>query len=249
MTKEDKPTKPPELSTEDLDKVAGGRHIAKAKDDQDLLPDFEKPFSESDKMAPMHHYVEKEVEPNYSAKETAGGDDSWLPPEPMEKHVEKSYTDLVARLAALEPHEFTNTPPHDDDLSKYHDTEGDFDIDPILPTPAPDVTPEEAEAAFEVALADVLVDGITAEDVERAKARFKARLAYAKDSPMTAARTLGASLSVGMRIDDVENYPEELAKVTVDQVRDAARRLFSENSSATGILLPKSQAALEGTSQ
>jgi zinc protease len=119
----------------------------------------------------------------------------------------------------------------------------------ISMTPAPDVTPEEAEAAFEVALADVLVDGITAEDVERAKARFKARLAYAKDSPMTAARVLGASLSVGMRIEDVENYPEELAKITVDQVRDAARRLFSENSSATGILLPKSQAALEGASQ
>ena len=121
----------------------------------------------------------------------------------------------------------------------------------ISMTPAPGVRPEEAEAAFEAALTDVLADGITEEDVERAKARFTARLAYAKDSPMTAARSLGASLAVGLNIDDVENYPDELAKVTVDQVKDAARRLFSDNSSATGILLPMSltQAAAEGDAQ
>lgn len=119
----------------------------------------------------------------------------------------------------------------------------------ISMTPAPGVTPEDAEAAFEAALEDVLEGGITAEDVARAQARFEARLAYAKDSPMTAARSIGASLSVGLSLDDVENYPAELAKVTVDQVIDAARRLFAENSSATGILLPKTQRVQEAASQ
>ena len=112
--------------------------------------------------------------------------------------------------------------------------------------PGPGVTPEEAEAAFEVALADILDDGITAEDVARAKARFAARLAYATDSPMSAARTLGSSLAVGLSVDDVESYPDELAKVMVGQVQDAARRLFTENSSATGILLPKASPLQEG---
>ena len=105
--------------------------------------------------------------------------------------------------------------------------------------PSAGVTPEDAEAAYEAALADLLEDGITTEDVERAKARFAARLAFATDSPMSAARSLGASLAVGLSVDDVESYPDKLAKVTLEQVRDAARRLFTENSSVTGILLPK----------
>ena len=116
----------------------------------------------------------------------------------------------------------------------------------ISMTPAPGVTPEEAEAAYETALADLLDDGITVEDVERAKARYMARLAFAKDSPMSAARAIGGSLAVGLNLNDVENYPDELAKVTLEQVKGAARRLFSENSSATGILLPKIQSASEG---
>ncbi len=112
--------------------------------------------------------------------------------------------------------------------------------------PSTGVTPEEAETAFETALAALLDDGITAEDVERAKRRFMARLAYATDSPLSAARSLGSSLAVGLSLDDVESYPDKFTKVTVDQVRQAARRLFAENSSATGILLPAARSAAEG---
>ncbi len=119
----------------------------------------------------------------------------------------------------------------------------------VFMTPAPDVSVEEAEAAYEAALADILAGGITEEDVQRAKARFAARLAYAKDSPMTAARVIGSSLSVGLTLDDIDNYPEELEAITLDQVLEAARRLFSERSSATGILLPEVDTAMEGAAQ
>ena len=119
----------------------------------------------------------------------------------------------------------------------------------ISMTPAPGVSVEDAEAAYDTALADILAGGITEDDVKRAKDRFAARLAYARDTPMTAARVLGASLSVGLTVDDIENYPEELAGVTLDQVLGAARRLFSERSSATGILLPEIGTAMEGTAQ
>ncbi|MBD25947.1 MAG: peptidase M16 [Candidatus Marinimicrobia bacterium] len=115
--------------------------------------------------------------------------------------------------------------------------------------PSVGVTTEEAVSAYELALENLLNDGLASEDVERAKARFSARLAFATDSPLSAARSLGTSLAVGLSIEDVESYPDKLSNVTVEQVRDAARRLFTENSYVSGILLPKasSGAATEET--
>lgn len=105
-------------------------------------------------------------------------------------------------------------------------------------TPSPGVALEKAEAAYDTAVAAMLKDGITDADVARAKARMAARLAFAKDSPMSAARAVGTSLASGISLDDIENWPDAVARVTPEQVRAAARKLFTEASSATGILLP-----------
>ena len=110
-------------------------------------------------------------------------------------------------------------------------------------TPNPGVGVDKAEAAYESAMAATLKDGITDADVARAKARMAARLAFAKDSPMSAARAVGTSLAAGVSLEDIENWPDAIAKVTADQVRNAARKLFTEASSATGILLPPVQTA------
>ena len=105
-------------------------------------------------------------------------------------------------------------------------------------TPSPGVSVEKAEAAYETAVTALLKDGITDADVTRAKNRMAARLAFAKDSPLSAARAVGTSLASGIALDDIENWPDAIAKVTPDQVRSAARKLFTTASSATGILLP-----------
>ena len=106
-------------------------------------------------------------------------------------------------------------------------------------TPAPGVTPEKAEAAYETALADMLKDGITDADVALAKQRLNAQLAFAKDSPISAAQQVGSSLTAGLTLDQVENWPDAIDKVTTDDVRKAARKVFTQNASVTGILLPQ----------
>lgn len=106
-------------------------------------------------------------------------------------------------------------------------------------TPSPGVTIEQAEAAYEKALAELLANGITEADVAQAKNRFAARLAFAKDSPISAARGVGSSLAAGISLADIENWPDQVNKVTLAQVQAAARKLFAENSSVTGILLPE----------
>lgn len=105
-------------------------------------------------------------------------------------------------------------------------------------TPNPGVPWEQAEAAYTKAMDALLKDGITDADVAQAKSRMKARLAFAKDSPMSAARAVGAALAVGETLSDVENWPDEIDKVTAAQVRSAAHKLFTQYSSATGVLLP-----------
>jgi zinc protease len=112
-------------------------------------------------------------------------------------------------------------------------------------SPAPGVDLAKLEAAYDALLAQTLRDGITDADVERAKSRMQARLAYAKESPMGAAQQVGASLAIGMTIQEIETWPEEVKKVTPDQVRAAARKLTAV-SSGTGILLPQPQVQAMG---
>lgn len=109
-------------------------------------------------------------------------------------------------------------------------------------TPAPGVAPEKAEAAYDAALADLLKEGITDADVALAKQRLNAQLAFAKDSPISAAQQVGSSLTVGLTLDQVENWPDAIAKVTTDDVRKAARKLFTQSASVTGTLLPEDDA-------
>jgi zinc protease len=113
-------------------------------------------------------------------------------------------------------------------------------------TPSPGVAIEQAEAAYEKALAEFLANGITEADVTQAKNRFAARLAFAKDSPMSAARSVGTSLASGISLADIENWPDAVNKITLPQVQSAARKLFAENSSVTGILLPEPEQVAAG---
>jgi zinc protease len=105
-------------------------------------------------------------------------------------------------------------------------------------TPRPDVPWETAEAAYTKAMEALLKDGITDADVAQAKQRMVAGLAFAKDSPMRAAQAVGADLSVGKTLAEIESWPDDIGKVTAEQVRSAARKLFTQYSTATGILLP-----------
>ena len=54
----------------------------------------------------------------------------------------------------------------------------------------------------------------------------------------TGARILGRALAVGLKVEDVENWPERISAVTKAEVEAAARAVLKPNSSVTAILLP-----------
>lgn len=110
-------------------------------------------------------------------------------------------------------------------------------------TPSPGVDVSALEGALEAEIQNIIENGLTQDEVDRAKGRLQAEVIYAKDSPTSAAQTVGALLSVGMTLEQIEEWPERVADVTLDQVNAAARALFREAPSGTGVLLPKGDAS------
>lgn len=97
---------------------------------------------------------------------------------------------------------------------------------------------DDLEKAVETEITDIIENGITVEEVRRAKERIIAEAVYARDSLSGGARTLGAALASGLSINDVESWPDKIAAVTVEQIHQAARAVFDNNRSVTGLLLP-----------
>ena len=106
-------------------------------------------------------------------------------------------------------------------------------------TPAPGTTIDQLEKAMESEIANLLQNGVQQSDVDRAKRSMQTQAIYARDSMRAGAQVIGAALSTGQTIEDVESWPERIAAVTVEQINAAARKVFVTKNSVTSHLLPK----------
>ncbi len=106
-------------------------------------------------------------------------------------------------------------------------------------SPRPGVEVDVIEAALAAEVEKLLADGVTADEVARAKQRLVDSAVFARDSLSTAARALGSALASGQTADDVEAWPDRIAEVTVEQVNEAARAVLRDVTSTTGVLLPE----------
>lgn len=95
------------------------------------------------------------------------------------------------------------------------------------------------EAALDAQIQKLLTDGASDDEVERAKSRMRAAAVYARDSLSAGARVIGAALTTGQTIADVEAWPQRIGAVTTAQVNAAARAILVPERSVTGLLLPK----------
>ena len=123
--------------------------------------------------------------------------------------------------------------------SAYSSSNLDLSTFTLYSSPRPGVPLEEVEAALRAELARLLEDGVTAQEVEDAKRRMIAAAVYARDSLGSGPRIFGRALTTGSTVADVESWPERIEAVTLEEVNAAAKIVFDERRSATGILLPK----------
>jgi zinc protease len=106
----------------------------------------------------------------------------------------------------------------------------------LIIAPAPGVTLEQAEAAMDEVLTQVMENGVDPEHLERIKVQVRAQEIYARDSVSQLANRYGRALTQGLTIEDVQAWPDILKAVTAEDLREAAIRVFDRNKSVTGYL-------------
>jgi zinc protease len=108
----------------------------------------------------------------------------------------------------------------------------------VYAVPNDGVSMEKVEAAIEAVLDEVKAKGVTSAELERAKANYIAEYVYESDNQSTLARRYGWGLVVGRTIADIDAWPDNIAKVTLEQVQKAAAQYLEIRRSVTGTLLP-----------
>jgi zinc protease len=106
-------------------------------------------------------------------------------------------------------------------------------------TPRKGVAIADLEAALEAEVTKVLKDGLTAEEIDRAKRHMQSQAIYARDSLDGPARVIGSALAAGRTLDEVETWPARIGRVSVDEVNAAARLVLHDETAVTGVLLPE----------
>jgi zinc protease len=107
----------------------------------------------------------------------------------------------------------------------------------VYGTPKPGTSLPQLEAAIDAVLAEVIENGVTADELERAKNRMIADAVYANDNQRMMAQWYGSALATGATVDQVRTWPDRMRAVTADAVREAARRWLDKRRSVTGYLI------------
>ena len=87
-------------------------------------------------------------------------------------------------------------------------------------------------------IAELREEGVTQEELDRARASYIADFVYTSDSQSRMARHYGWRLANGMSVADVQQWPDRLKRVTVEDIRNVARKYLVDKNSVTGYLLP-----------
>jgi zinc protease len=95
-------------------------------------------------------------------------------------------------------------------------------------------------------IADLREHGVTQAELDRARSAFLAEFVYANDSQSRMARHYGWRLATCMTVEEVESWPERLKQVTVENIRDVARKYLVDKNSVTGSLVPAPDKTISG---
>ncbi|MER9971259.1 pitrilysin family protein [Mesorhizobium sp. M0060] len=141
------------------------------------------------------------------------------------------YQELVVRqgIAAAAGAFFQGTMLDDTNFTVYGAPRGDAKLADI-------------EAAVDAEIARIAKDGVTSDELEKSKDRFVRSMIFARDKQEDMANIYGSTLATGGNIQDVQQWPDRIRKVTADQVKAVAARYLNLNHATTGYLLPQTQA-------
>mgnify|MGYP000857252452 FL=1 len=111
----------------------------------------------------------------------------------------------------------------------------------IYGVPRGDASLEAVEKAADAEIARIASEGVSEDELRRAKNRFVRGMIFARDNQAGMARIYGSTLATGGTVEDLAEWPQRIEAVTVGQVKAAAARWLDQSRSVTGYLLPASE--------
>jgi zinc protease len=97
----------------------------------------------------------------------------------------------------------------------------------------------ELESALREIAAQVAAQGVTPEELQRAKVQLLAQLVYRRDSFFAQAMELGELESSGLSFRDADRIPERLKAISAEQVRSVAAKYLVDDSLTVAVLDPQ----------
>jgi len=98
---------------------------------------------------------------------------------------------------------------------------------------------EAIEAGIEAVIQEAAANGVSEEELERARNKLIADSVYAQDDQLELAIMFGEALTTGRTLKDVLDWSERVRRVTAEHVRAAAAKVLRIERSVTGVLLPE----------
>lgn len=115
----------------------------------------------------------------------------------------------------------------------------------LYAAPKGDTTLEALEGAIDWMIADLLKNGVTEAELDRAKKASIADGVFSQDSQSSLARYYGSALTIGLTIEEARDWKARIESVTTEDVLAAARKVFKPERSVTGYLRPAPVASAE----
>jgi zinc protease len=97
----------------------------------------------------------------------------------------------------------------------------------------------ELETALREIVARVVAEGVSAEELQRAKVQLLAQFVYRRDSFFAQALELGELESSGLSFRDADLIPERFKAITAEQVRSAAAKYLVDDGLTVAVLDPQ----------
>jgi zinc protease len=107
----------------------------------------------------------------------------------------------------------------------------------VYGSPKPGTTLPQLEEAIDAVIAELLVKGISADELERVKNRLIADAVFARDSQAALARWYGVALTTGSSVESVNSWTDRVRAVNADAVLAAAKTWLDKRRSVTGHLI------------
>ncbi len=139
-------------------------------------------------------------------------------------------TSVLARALQFDTQKAVYAAAFYDGMSLDADTFG------LVVVPVPGQSLKDTEDALDAVLAKFLTDGVDPEDFARIKAQVRAAEIYGRDNVQGRARTYGAALSIGLSVQDVQDWATILQDVTAEEVMAAANKVLNRKQAVTGWL-------------